>query len=258
MGEPAVALKPESPPAVIPRSLDELVALGEGDLKKLTKAELIRTLVIFKQGIQEHLRSVTDPAEEELTDKDKLAAKKAELLERVDLIMDDYPIQYSSDFDHNSKRTTPVARNILYALAMGCSLKDAAFLAGVSYQFMQDWRKDDPEGFASTVDAAQATFNGLVVNDAVLRLLVGGEVKRIRKLYRDGELDSEIIDLTTSDARVAIAAKSRFRQTTEHHGQIDHVFRFITPEREAILRKHGNEIVYEEIKALGGQGREES
>jgi hypothetical protein len=241
-------------PTFIPQSLNELIALGEGNLEKLTKPQLIRTLMTFKQKLQEYLQSVSSPAAEELSD--KLTVKRAELVQRVGQIMNDYPIRYSADL--HSKRTKPVAHNILYALVMGCSLEDAAHLAGVGNDFMSSWRTDDPDGFALAVNTARSVFDSLIVDDAVFRLLVGGEVKRTRTLYKDGEIDSEIVDLTTPDARVAIAAKNRFRQTTEQRGRIDHYLHLLTPEQEARLRKHGDQIVEEEIKALEGQGREES
>lgn len=250
-GAERIQLKPR--PAMILHSLDELVALGEGDLAKLTKPELIRTLVVFKQKLQSYLESVSSPASKELSD--KLTVKRAELLQRVDQIMDDYLIQYSADL--NSKRTEFTARNILYALVMGCSLEDSAHLSGVSEALVRDWRKDDPEGFAFAVNTARSIFDSLVVDDAILRLLTGGEVKRTRTLYRDGEVDSEIVDLTTTDPRTAIAAKSKFRQITESRGRVDHFVHILTPEQEARLRKHGDEIVEEEIKAIAGAGGED-
>jgi len=254
-GAERIQLKPR--PAVIPRSLEELVALGEGDLAKLTKPELVRTLVAFKQKLQEYLESVSSPASKELSN--KLTVKRKELIQQVDQIMTDYPIQYSADL--HSKRTKPAAREILYALVMGCSLADAAHLAGVSENMLYDWRKDDPDGFAFAVSTARSMFGSLVVDDAILRLLIGGEVKRIRKTFDShGDVDGEIVDLTTADARVAIAAKSKFRQMTEQRGRVDHYLHILTPEQEARLRKHGDEIVEEEIKAIenAGAGGEES
>lgn len=225
-------------PKVAPATLDELIAATEGDLMRLSKPQLVQVIEGVRAKAQEYKSLVSNEAGKHFSK--NLAFVKQDLADGVSGILNTQKIQYN-----RSKRTARTAFAILLALAMGRTEAGAAVSAGVSVAVIYGWKKEDPDGFGAAMELARGLY-GNVVDDTILRLLNGGDVKTHRTFYdKNGDVKSEIDEFTTPDARVAIAAKQGFKKVVEHSGTVLH--RAITPEEEKRLKELGDRYVDEEI-----------
>lgn len=225
--------------------LEEMLEFTSANFSNSTKPQLIQRLMLINQKLRECLDLVYGATTDGLSNP-RLKEIRNKLLSAVDRIMDTYPIQYP---EGHPKRNSQVARKILAGIAFGGTIRDSAYWAGVSRQFVYEWLKDDPDGLGEAVEAAKATY-GDVVNDSVLRLLVGGEVSKIRERYdKNGNLITKVVDLTAPDPKIVIAAKQKFANQLFRHQVEHHHSSPISPEREEKLRKLAEMYLREELES---------
>jgi hypothetical protein len=234
-------------PVVIPRSLEELIAMGD-DLDHLSKPQLIALLKQFREKLVKYRDSINSSAGHKLNK--TLACKREELNEAVDRIMAYY--EFAPPEHGNSKRTLPTARAILCSVAYGHERTDAAHQSGVTRDFLDRWIEEDDQ-FKAAVLSAETAYQTLVIDESILRLSVGGdEKKRLVEYGKDGIVRKEEVMYTTPNEKVIIASKAKLnRKQIEVKGSVEHKHELVgIPENyEKKLKAIGDQLIADEIES---------
>lgn len=233
-------------PVMIPRSLDELIAMGD-DVEELSKVQLVALIKQFAAKLVEYRDSVNESAGHKLNK--TLKCKREELSAAVDGIMRYYTFDIP---EHgNSKRTLTTARAILNSIANGHERTDAAHRAGTTRDFLDRWCKED-EQFKAAVLAAESAYETLVIDESILRLAVGGDIKKKSIRYGKDDEYSEEFQYTTPSEKVIIASKKKLSQRSiEVKGSVKHQHEVIgIPKKfEEKLKILGDNMVADEIES---------